>query len=44
VKIITIQDLSATGLRRIAPTIECLAKIEGLSAHAQSVRVRYARA
>lgn len=44
VKIITLQNLSASGLRRIAPTIECLAKIEGLSAHAQSVRVRYARA
>jgi histidinol dehydrogenase len=44
VKIITVQKLSASGLRRIAPAIECLAEIEGLVAHAQSVRVRRARA
>jgi histidinol dehydrogenase len=44
VKIITVQQLSATGLRRIAPAIECLAGIEGLKAHAESVRVRCARA
>lgn len=44
VKIITIQNLSASGLRRISATIECLAETEGLSAHAQSVRVRCARA
>lgn len=43
VKIITVQNLSALGLRRIAPAIECLAETEGLSAHAQSVRVRCAR-
>jgi histidinol dehydrogenase len=40
VKVITVQKLSAAGLRRIAPTIECLAKTEGLQAHAESVRVR----
>jgi len=40
VKVITVQQLSAEGLKRIAPTIECLAKAEGLAAHAQSVRVR----
>jgi histidinol dehydrogenase len=44
VKIITVQNLSASGLRQIAPAIECLAETEGLLAHAQSVRVRCARA
>ncbi len=44
VKIITVQNLSASGLRRISAAIECLAETEGLSAHAQSVRVRCARA
>ena len=37
VKVITVQKLSAAGLRRIAPAIECLAEAEGLTAHAQSV-------
>jgi histidinol dehydrogenase len=40
VKVITVQQLSADGLKRIAPTIDCLAEAEGLAAHAQSVRVR----
>ena len=40
VKIITVQKLSAAGLRRIAPAIECLAGAEGLPAHANSIRVR----
>jgi histidinol dehydrogenase len=40
VKVITVQQLSAAGLKRIAPAIECLAGAEGLSAHARSVRVR----
>jgi histidinol dehydrogenase len=40
VKVITVQQLSSKGLKRIAPTIECLAEAEGLAAHAQSVRVR----
>ncbi len=40
VKVITVQQLSAAGLRRIAPAIECLAEAEGLPAHAQSIRVR----
>ena len=44
VKIITVQKLSAEGLRRIAPTVERLAECEGLSAHAQSIRVRCSRA
>jgi len=40
VKIITVQELSAKGLRRLAPAIECLAEIEGLVAHAESIAVR----
>jgi len=40
VKIITVQQLSAKGLRGIAPALECLANAEGLPAHAQSIRVR----
>ena len=40
VKLITIQELSAKGLRQIAPTIETLAETEGLHAHADSIRVR----
>jgi len=39
-KIITVQELSKTGLRQISKTVECLAEIEGLQAHAQSIRVR----
>jgi histidinol dehydrogenase len=39
-KVITVQELSAKGLRRIAPAIECLAAAEGLPAHAQSIRAR----
>jgi histidinol dehydrogenase len=44
VKLITVQELSAKGLRRIAPTIEILAKTEGLGAHADSISVRCANA
>ena len=40
VKVITVQQLSAKGLRQIAPAVECLAAAEGLRAHARSVRVR----
>ncbi len=40
VKVITVQELSAAGLRGIAPAIESLAMAEGLPAHAQSIRVR----
>ena len=43
-KIITVQKFSKYGLRRIAPTIECLASAEGLPGHANSVRVRCVRA
>lgn len=44
VKLITVQDLSADGLRRIAPAVERLAEAEGLAAHAESVRVRRSHA
>ena len=44
VKLITVQQLSRSGLQNLAPTIECLAEAEGLAAHAQSVRVRSTRA
>ncbi len=44
VKLITVQQLSAAGLRRISSTIESLAGIEGLQAHAESIRVRCAHA
>jgi histidinol dehydrogenase len=40
VKVITVQQLSAAGLKRIAPAIECLAAAEGFPAHARSIRVR----
>jgi histidinol dehydrogenase len=43
-KVITVQRLSKAGLRNIAPMVETLAEAEGLNAHAQSVRVRYANA
>jgi histidinol dehydrogenase len=44
VKVMTVQQLSQGGLRRIAPAIECLARAEGLPAHENSVRVRCASA
>jgi histidinol dehydrogenase len=44
VKVITVQEVSAAGLRRIAPAIECLAAAEGLPAHARSIRMRCERA
>jgi len=43
-KLITVQRLSKAGLRNIAPIVETLAEAEGLKAHAQSLRVRYANA
>lgn len=44
VKLITVQDLSSQGLNRIAQSIVTLAETEGLKAHADSIRVRCARA
>jgi histidinol dehydrogenase len=43
-KVITVQRMTKAGLRDIAPIVETLAEAEGLKAHAQSVRVRYANA
>jgi histidinol dehydrogenase len=40
VKIITVQELSRSGLSTIGKTITCLAEIEGLTAHAESIRTR----
>jgi histidinol dehydrogenase len=39
-KITTVQELSRSGLNRIAPAIETLAAAEGLAAHENSIRVR----
>ena len=44
VKIITVQELSPKGLRRMAEPIVTLAETEGLRAHADSIRVRCASA
>src|SRR6266542_764805 len=44
VKFITVQELSSRGLQRIAGSIVKLAETEGLRAHADSIRVRCARA
>jgi histidinol dehydrogenase len=43
-KIITVQELSRAGLRKIAPSITALAEAEGLRAHAQSIALRCAHA
>lgn len=40
VKIITVQELSKSGLGKIGKTVTCLAEIEGLTAHADSIRAR----
>jgi histidinol dehydrogenase len=39
-KVISVQQLSAEALRRLAPAITTLARAEGLEAHARSVEVR----
>ncbi len=40
VKVITVQEFSSRGLRKMAPAIIGLAETEGLQAHADSIRVR----
>jgi histidinol dehydrogenase len=40
VKVITVQEVSKAGLKNIGRTVTYLAETEGLTAHAQSVRVR----
>ena len=44
VKLISVQKLSRSGLRGIAPVVESLANAEGLRAHAESIRVRVGHA
>src|SRR5579863_543308 len=44
VKLISVQRLSRSGLRRMAPMVESLANAEGLQAHAESIRARFAYA
>jgi histidinol dehydrogenase len=44
VKLITVQEVSRSGFKKIAPMVERLAVAEGLAAHAESIRVRWARA
>ncbi len=44
VKTISVQQLSRAGLEQIAPAVVALAEAEGLTAHAESIRVRCASA
>ncbi len=39
-KVISVQELSAPALRKLAPSITTLARAEGLEAHARSVEIR----
>jgi histidinol dehydrogenase len=41
VKFISVQRLSRSGLKQIAPVVESLANAEGLRAHAESIRARF---
>jgi len=43
-KLITVQELSREALQQIGQTVETLAQIEGLRAHAESIRIRCANA
>jgi histidinol dehydrogenase len=43
VKLITVQQYSAPGLRALGPQAALLAEAEGLSAHAQAIRIRLSR-
>lgn len=40
VKRYTVQELSQTGLRNLAPTVTCIADAEGLTAHKRAVTIR----
>lgn len=42
VKVISVQELTRTGLKSLAPAITTLARAEGLEAHARSIEVRNA--
>jgi len=37
---LTVQELTRDGLSELAPTVNTLANLEGLAAHAQAVSVR----
>ena len=41
VKKITFQQLTEAGLRKLAPTLTCLAKVEGLEGHRRAVDLRF---
>ena len=43
-KVVTVQEVSRAGLRKLAPSILSLAKAEGLRAHARSIELRYGHA
>src|ERR1700678_182198 len=43
VKVISVQELTSSALRQLAPAITTLARAEGLEAHARSVEVRLGR-
>jgi histidinol dehydrogenase len=40
VRVVSVQRVTAAGLKRLAPTVETLARAEGLTAHARSITVR----
>lgn len=44
VKMVTVQEISRAGLRKIAPSLLALAKAEGLRAHGRSIEVRCSHA
>jgi histidinol dehydrogenase len=44
VKVITVQQVTRQGLRRVGPAAIRLADAEGLAAHAESLRVRVSHA
>jgi histidinol dehydrogenase len=43
VKLVTVQEYSQQGLRTLGPSAAFLAEAEGLAAHAESIRTRFAR-
>jgi histidinol dehydrogenase len=40
VRVVSVQRVTAAGLKRLAPTVRALARAEGLTAHARSITVR----
>lgn len=43
VKVISVQELTRDGLRRLTPAITTLARAEGLEAHARSIEIRHTK-